>query len=270
MRKFTIFTVLLTVIIVVVAGQIIIDEYLPDLNRDVSGELSVILPDSLRVDGNRGTTFFGSDLEGSGEITFRDDEEEADIDFSDENFRNEDSSQPDESKPFPSGDPSAPPDFEDINFSSGSSGGISGSVFLREEQIKSAGFVGAYIEPEEHHDLLFKTVSVDDIDDVKIDKFAIRTSDKFLAKVYVFRIGINTGVRDVYHLLRSKASQGIGVQINETNEFGISSFYMNDSRRTGVAFLTVRIGNMIYSFSYPHEYHSQIKNLIKLLEWEVG
>lgn len=253
MRKFTVFTVLLTVVVVVVAGQILVDEYLPNFGKDVSGEISVILPDSVSVEGGR--TFFGADLEKDGEITFEDD------------FNEVPASSPQEPS---SRSPGEPVDFEDLSQVASYSGGIVGNMSLREEQIKSAGFVGGYIEPEDHDNLLFKTVSVDDIDDVKMEKFAIRTADRFLAKVYVFRVGISTNVRDVYQLLKFKASQGIGVQINETNEFGISSFYMNDSRRTGVAFLTVRIGSAIYSFSYPHEYHSQIKNLIKLLEWEVG
>lgn len=268
MRKFTIFTVLLTVVIIVVAGQILVNEYLPDLSDDVSGELSVSLPDSLSVGGSEGVSFFGSDLaDESEEITFSEDSE-GEVNFEQEA---EDRSGVDET-PVSSDreESSGPPDFEDISYGEGGSGGPSESVFLREEQVKSAGFVGAYIEPENHEDLLFKTVAVDDIDDIKMDKFAVRTDSKFLAKVYVFRIGVNTNVRDVYQLLRSKASQGTGVQINETNEFGINSFYMNDSRRTGVAFLTVRIGSMIYSFSYPHDYHSQIKNLIQLLEWEIG
>jgi hypothetical protein len=43
---------------------------------------------------------------------------------------------------------------------------------------------------------------------------------------------------------------------------------MNDTKRPGTAFLTVKLGNLIYGFSYPKEYHPQVKNLIKLLEWE--
>ncbi len=255
MRKFTIFTILLTIVVIVVMGQILVDEYLPNLGKDSSGELSVLLPDSLKVDSEGAPVFFGSDLEKP-----KEEEIPVDDDF-DSHFL----------PPTPSSPSSGPSDFEDLSYAASVQGSSPvGSVLLREEQIKSAGFVGGYIEPEDHDGLLFKTVAVDDLDDVKTDKFAIRTEDQFLAKVYVFRVGISTNVRDVYQLLKSKASQGVGVQINETNEFGVSSFYKNDSRRTGVAFLTVRIGGLIYAFSYPHEYHSQIKNLIQLLEWEIG
>lgn len=255
MRKFTIFTILLTIVVIVVMGQILVDEYLPNLGKDASGELSVLLPDSLKVDREGTPLFFGADL-------VRPEEEDISVDDDfDSHFSPESTSSPS----------SEPSDFEDLSYAANVQGSSPvGSVLLREEQIKSAGFVGGYIEPEDHEGLLFKTVAVDDLDDVKMDKFAIRTEDQFLAKVYVFRVGISTNVRDVYQLLKSKASQGVGVQINETNDFGVSSFYKNDSRRKGVAFLTVRIGGLIYSFSYPHEYHSQIKNLIQLLEWEIG
>ncbi len=258
MRKFTIFTILLTIVVIVVMGQILVDEYLPNLGKDASGELSVLLPDSLRVDREGSQVFFGSDL-------VKDDENKEFEDYV-PSFE----TQPVAAEPSPT-QSSGPSDFEDLSYAAQvQSSNPLGSVLLRDEQIKSAGFVGGYIEPEDHEGLLFKTVAVDDLDDVKMDKFSIRTEAQFLAKVYVFRVGISTNVRDVYHLLKSKSSQGVGVQINDTNEFGVSSFYMNDSRRTGVAFLTVRIGGLIYAFSYPHEYHSQIKNLIQLLEWEIG
>ena len=65
-----------------------------------------------------------------------------------------------------------------------------------------------------------------------------------------------------------RGAEGLDVTVNETNEFAQGSFYLNDVRRSEVAFLAVRVGSMIYGFSYPKEYHSQVKNLVTLLDLE--
>jgi hypothetical protein len=266
MKKFTIFSVLLTIVVVVVVGQILVDEYLPDLKTDVSDSISISLPSSIN-NSNSGENVFGADLS-FGDTT------------PSNNFENVGTTQPVNNQQIPQATPQNPVttnpansplnDFEDFTSPQSTQvAGNFGNVVLREDQIKSAGFVGAYLEVEDHDGLLFKSVPTDDINDLTMDKIAIRTTDQFLARVYVFRAGINSNIRDVYQLLRSKSLQVPSVSVNETNDFAVNSFYFNDSRRTGVVFLVVRIGNMVYAFSYPQNYHSQIKNLIQLLEWEV-
>ncbi len=260
MKKFTIFSILLTIVVVVVVSQILVDEYLPYLKADVSDGISISLPDTLKIGSSTGESIFGADLSLDNASTQN---KEIPSDYQNITVTPQ--------NPATTKKPNSPlNDFEDFSDPSQTEvlGNI-GSVVLREDQIKSAGFIGAHLEAEDYDGLLFKSVPVDDIDDVRMEKIAIRTADQFLARVYVIRVGINSNVRDVYQLLRSKSFQIPSVQVNETNDFGVSSFYFNDSRRSNTAFLVVRIGNMIYSFSYPKDYHSQIKNLIQLLEWEV-
>ena len=94
--------------------------------------------------------------------------------------------------------------------------------------------------------------------------------EEILAKVYVFKVGISSSANEVYQTLKLKSSQGLNIKLNETNEFGAASFFMNDPTRSDTAFLTVRISGLVYAFSYPKAYHSQVKNLIQLIEWELG
>lgn len=156
-------------------------------------------------------------------------------------------------------------DFEDESFVSPVN-----TVYLRNEQIKSAGFADAYLEDEAFDGRLFKTILIDDLKDAAVTKTLIRNQNALLAKVYIFKTAMNANVSEVYELLKLRAGQGLRVSLNETNEFGLASFYMNDPTRADTAFLTVRIAGFIYSFSYPKAYHSQIKNMIKLIEWELG
>lgn len=293
MRKFTIFTVILTIVIIVVIGQILVDEYLPNLKTNVADSLAIKLPDSLNIGKDAQTNVLGADL---GEVS-----EEANdgVAISTEETLSGAEILPNEVLPTEAsgealpvaeftdefsnlipvyGEPivakssvaSGPLDFEDPNFAVAGSSSSGSGVYLREEQIKSAGFVGGYLEPEPHNGLLFKTIAIDDLDDTQVDKVSIRTADQILAKVYIFKVGITNDANSIYQLLKLKSSKGFDVEINETNSFGANSFYMNDSRRAGTVFLTVRIGGAVYAFSYPKDYHSQVKNLIKLLEWEVG
>lgn len=292
MRKFTIFTILLTIIVVVVFGEIIVNEYLPNLiggesaviggggQADNGDELKLTLPTSLDVKKSISTNVLGSDLENYLGADVVSDDADADA-VNGLTFKNpdpesaigdflpvDDSTDVIDEAPIivPTIPETAPglKDFEDESFIS-----TANNVYLRDEQIKSAGFVGGYLEKEPFDGRLFKTVLIDDLTDVTIEKTVIRSETALLAKVYIFKVGLNANVNEVYELLKLRASQGLDIRINETNEYGLASFYMNDPTRSDTAFLTVRISGLIYSFSYPKPYHSQIKNLIKLIEWEM-
>ncbi|MFH1284130.1 MAG: hypothetical protein ABIH78_00885 [Candidatus Peregrinibacteria bacterium] len=282
MRKFTVFTVILTIIIVVIAAEFFVNDYLPRLNGTASDDASMelTLPATLDVTkglpdiaGSMQTNVLGADIDYS-KISEDDmpavtDESSAALpDFGDLNSN--------ELLPVPgdiSGTSPTYPDFaastSDIqDFESENYVASPQNVFIRDDQIKSAGFVGAYLENESYDGFLYKTIYTDDIYDVEVTKTTIRTADELLAKVYVFQIGVMTAINEVYEVLKMRASQGLDSEVNETSEFGVGSFYINDDRRPNVAFLTVRIGSLIYGFSYPKEYHSQIKNLITLLDLE--
>lgn len=299
MKKFTIFTIILTVIVIVAFSEVIVNEYLPNIfgssdeggGADDGGDLKLNLPASLDAKKSISTSVLGSDL---GNYLGAGDEEDAGgsvqeepvepsagsadgtpvfLDpnaFSDEDglaensFKNAIPAEKPVEKSTGISDPEAK-DFEDESFVS-----TANNVYLRDEQIKSAGFVDAYLENEAFDGRLFKTILIDDLTDAEVTKTLIRTKDALLVKVYIFKIALNANVNEVYELLKLRSSQGLNIKINETNEFGLASFYMNDPTRSDTAFLTVRIAGFIYSFSYPKAYHSQVKNLMKLIEWELG
>ena len=144
------------------------------------------------------------------------------------------------------------------------------SVYLRDEQLKSAGFASAYLEKQAFDGYLFKNILINDLHDVEIEKSVIRTKEELFAKIYIFKAGIDSDINEVYQLIKLRSSKGLNVNVNETNQYGTGSFYLNDPSRSNTAFLTVRIGAVIYAFSYPKEYHAQMKNLIQLIEWELG
>jgi hypothetical protein len=303
MRKFTVFTVVLSIVVIVIVADLVVNNYLPGLSgADVVSELTsgkFNLPDSIDPSKALETNVLGADdvaanedvqAEITGDATagfelnrLGFDLEKNDVpvtadplegksippDFAvpvERSPENSDSAIPLEDIPAvnqtssSAGDKS---DFEDSEFVA-----TSKSAVLRDEQIKSAGFVSAYLEDEQYDGSLYKTIYTDDLFDVSVKKAVIRSKDSMFAKVYVIKAGPGTSITEVYQVLKVRGAEGLDTEVNETNDFSEGSFYMNDTQRPKTAFLTVKIGGLIYGFSYPKEYHPQVKNLIKLLEWE--
>ena len=297
MKKFTVFTLILTVIVVVVVSEMFVNDYLPALGggedkNSSGGNMEVNLPETLDLSKSMETSVLGgtknrlgadvvsNDISGG----ISEDNGNSPLDLI-ESAGSGTADLPYDYLPLlegltesgdlidaevPTGLESASSDFEDFSFDASTISPTSASIYLRDEQIKSAGFSSAYLKKELSDGKLFKTIQIDDLFDTEITKTAISTKEAALAKVYIFKTGINTEISEVYELIKLRSSDGLNVQINETNEYGSSSFYMNDQMRSGTAFLVVRIGGFVYAFSYPKEYHSQIKNLIKLVEWDIG
>lgn len=306
MKKFTVFTLILTIIVVIVASEVSVNNYLPNFGGE-DESFALDLPESLDLSKSISTNVFGGDLELGAEPSAVDVDtisagdpvatgesttvlaEPIDI-----NFGTVGKDAIEAETVLPNGSTTIPiqkessgtaaivksvtanstpkavsssgvADFEDASYVT-----VSTNVYLREDMLKSAGFVNAYVEPEESDGKLYKTIAIGDLFDVEVEKSVIRTKDALLAKVYIFKMGLNADVNEVYQLLKMRANDAPSSDMNETNEFGSGSFYMNDSSRSATAFLTARIGSVIYSFSYPKDYHSQVKNLIMLLEWELG
>jgi hypothetical protein len=259
MQKFTVFSILLTIIIVVVVAEIIVTDYLPKWNNggEYTSMLDFALPESLDVGETTGVNIFGSGLNdlvaNSEPVTtpiVRVPEDAVDL----INMVEETVSLADSSSDL---------DFEDSSFVN-----YTPNVYIREEQVRSAGFATAYLEDDTHDGYFFKSIYVGDLNDVELKKTIVRDASRLFAKVYVFSFGPNTSISSAYETLKVRAAEGLNVEINSNNEFGDASFYMNDVKRQSTAFLTVKIASNIYGFSYPKEYHPQIKNLIKLIELE--
>lgn len=284
MRRFTVFTVLSAIVVFVVGADVFVNDVLPKYKKpsDAPSTESVFdLPDSLPttdVSDFGSANIFGADVASEGIPRVSNPDiagfTNPQDDFS--QYENVDYLVGDGSpvgtlipiaspiSPTPSSNGSVSSgDFEDSNFVA-----FSPSVLIREDQIRSAGFSSAYLEEEAHDGFLFKSVYVDDLYDVSVSKYSVKSSDKPLAKVYVFQIGPLSSLKEVYEVLKVRSTEGLDMEVNETNTFGAGSFFINDVRRQNVAFLTVKIGSHIYGFSYPKEYHAQIKNLVKLLEME--
>lgn len=271
MKKFTIFTVLLTVVVVVMVAETVVNRYLPTFDNGEEN-LSLSLPKDLDLSKITETNVLGADLEEVAEVTVETEDPENVLRNDPDGASSEELDVVDPeivTLPTPKESTLDVPDFENPDFVATPTETSTPNVFISQEQVKAAGFTTeAYLQDEEFDGFLFKSIQVGDLFDVSVQETLIRSKDALFAKVYVFKMGPNSGATDVYKVLKTRATDVKGSSVNETNDFGAGSFYFNDTERTSTAFLVVRINNYIYAFSYPKNFQPQIKNLLKLIQWE--
>ncbi|MBT3704729.1 hypothetical protein HOG17_03020 [Candidatus Peregrinibacteria bacterium] len=270
MQKFTVFTVLLTIVVVVVAAETFVNKYLPAVdgpNDGVTAEEGYNLPSELELSDRFQSNVLGADLIGNPV----EEEVVADIgllDTTDVPLEIVDSSG--DVFDFMSNDDSGLAlsdggtfDIEDFSRSyDDSAGPVS---YVRNDQIVNSGFIGGYLVDEETDGMLYKSIPMTDLVGIDVKKYAVTNGSTTFAKIYAIVPDNAAQVGEVYEVLKMRASETGQSTLNETNQFGSASFYMNDSRRDSVAFLTVRLGSKIFGFSYPKQYHPQVRNLVSNL-----
>lgn len=241
MQKFTVFTVILTVVVVVAAAELFVNDYLPKLSANVfHADTSAVTVPATEVPAvvTEPQPILGADPTVSAVPTETTTEPASTLDY-------------------------IPFDIEDF---SNSYDKATTQAYISNEQVVQSGFTGAYLEPQDFDGFLFKTISIGDLYGLKVNKYDITNGETVYAKAYVVVPEDVSTSSEIYSILKVRASEGLETEANETNQFGDVSFYMNDSRRSATVFLVVRVGTTIYGFSYPKEYHPQIKNLVDLIK----
>lgn len=271
MQKFTVFTVIFTVLVVVVAAETFVNKYLPSLSDGGAGTEATDeypLPDELDVSASiqsnvLGATDFGRT--NTGDATAGTSVSTA----TGGTLAETPSVVPETpSEEFLPTDFLETPDgiYSDIeDFSNTATNLAPTNVYLTLDHVTKSGFVGAVIVPETFDGFLYKTINIGDLYGIKAEKNSIKNDSSSFAKIYVVIPDDPKNAEEIYRVIKTRAAEGLEVEINETNDYGAASFFMNDSRRPNVAFLTVRINSLIYGFSYPKQYHPQIKALVSNL-----
>lgn len=137
---------------------------------------------------------------------------------------------------------------------------------VTEDQLHGFGFDQMHLERVSAEGLLFQIIDVTDI--VNLSKIRSNLTDgkNVYGVVTEFLLADEGKAATFYETLKQKGSAfQPDIKLNETNAFGAHSFFMNDSKRLGTAFLTVLSGNRVFTFSYPKASHDFFKKLIQLL-----
>lgn len=138
------------------------------------------------------------------------------------------------------------------------------SAVVTDEKVKQAGFTGQFSEKHFNG----KVFQLLDITKIPVDAIGFYDiSQDGATVVSITEIALKDEIRalQLYTLLQNKTKTYIDLSLNETNAYGDRSFYINHTKKPDEAFLTVKVGKMIYSFAYVKFYHPEIKKLIQLL-----
>lgn len=126
---------------------------------------------------------------------------------------------------------------------------------VNDESLRLAGYTDFVIKPKPFDGKLFGTFDISMLGSLNIiQKNVIENrngNDVGVLTVYEFELGNKDTTQEIYDYLRAKIKDELGIIINETNQFGLSSFYINFGVPTDSAFLVVKMRDNVYALSYP-------------------
>ena len=126
---------------------------------------------------------------------------------------------------------------------------------INSEALTLAGFTSFVIKPQPFTGKLFDQFDLSMLSYLTIvDKTITENhngNDATVLRAYEFGLSDKDQNQEVYDFLKAKIKDELGVTINETNQFGMSSFYINFNQPKEDAFLVVKTRTNVYALSYP-------------------
>lgn len=133
------------------------------------------------------------------------------------------------------------------------------------EQLTQAGFKNAKVITVTFDNRIFQIIDVSDITNADTGEFNIADEKNIYAVVDEMQFQTQLEAEDSYSVIKKRILDMPGLTINENNQFGNASLFMNDPKRKANAFLIVRTTNTLYFYTYPKANHEFVKKLIILL-----
>jgi hypothetical protein len=126
---------------------------------------------------------------------------------------------------------------------------------INSELLDKVGFKNFFIKPRPFDGLIFETFDASMLSYLNVlDRKVIQLIDGNeveVLRVYEFNLNDADAAAEVYSYLKISLKDQLGVSVNETNQFGLSSFYVNFQAPSDSAFLVVKTKGNVYALSYP-------------------
>ena len=137
---------------------------------------------------------------------------------------------------------------------------------LIDSLVPQLGLMEPILETSDFDGLIYGFWDVaDDFTEFTVMKHKIFDGTEYVGTIYEIQTNSEIQTFGAYEVLRQNAETSESGDINENNAYGEASFYFNHSDKTNTVFLTFQQDGVVYSFEYPHGYHSTIRALIDLL-----
>lgn len=146
---------------------------------------------------------------------------------------------------------------------------------ISSEILSKSGFKNIVVKPRPFNGMLFDQFDLAMLSYLNIiEKRVINLNDgneTEVLRAYEFDFSDDLGAQEIYDFLKAKIKDKLGVTINQTNQFGLSSFYINFNTPLENVFLVVKTRTNVYALSYPKaklneiSYFDLVSNLLKEL-----
>lgn len=228
MHKFTLFTILFSVMVIAVVADLVFNDY---LKKDFSPEM--VPKEEL-------------------EVALTPDESEDSKPS--ENLEEREESKTSETK---SDDFSDDPDFSDE---------IDSTALITLDFLESLELAEPRLDTESYDGLIYGFWDTDKaFEDFAVFRHKIFDGAVYLGTIYEVQSLSEIESLTVYQTLLELGQTSDSGEVNANDAYEEASFYFNHETKTNTVFLTVRTTTSVYSFEYSPTYHAKMKQLIALL-----
>lgn len=129
-----------------------------------------------------------------------------------------------------------------------------------------AGFQNVTLQRVPFNGILFERIDLRDFRSVPVVlQNVLQNNKNRIAGFAEFHGDSDLLAGEVYLFIKEKAAASLNVGINETNGYGDNSFFINFGDRPDAAFLVVKIRESVYALTYEKGLHAFIESLISYL-----
>lgn len=132
--------------------------------------------------------------------------------------------------------------------------------------IHQVGFQNVTLQMVPFNGILMEKIDMRDFKSIPvIRQNLLEDNRRVVAEFNEFHAESSLLANEIYLLIKEKAADSIDAGVNETNEFGEKSLYINYGGEKNNAFLVVKISQSVYALRYEKTLHNYIKTLLQLL-----
>lgn len=250
MQKFTVFTIIFSVIIITIVAELVVQDYLEKVYPPASSlQASATQDDEFE--------FFYPDQElPEEEEAESDEEEESDTSNKVLEILEENRSEiPEEGKETEEETPreSAPEE-------------LSTNISARVQTLLPAlSIPNVEYKPGTFNGRLFNLVTTEDLAIKEATYGFFEVDADIIGSFYEFETKNTLIAESTYEKLIEKFDEFPEIEINQTNQFGDQSFYINHSVKVNEVFVVIQKDNYVYSFAYQNQFHEVFKAFFGVL-----
>ncbi len=124
---------------------------------------------------------------------------------------------------------------------------------------------GVKFRQDDYPGRLFGLIETEDLDIRSVLYGLFTLSDTVIGSSFEMKFKTELDAEKAYRTLIVRGNNLDGVETNETNQFGERSFYINVAVKVNQVFILFQQDNFIYAFGYPTNLHEKFKAFFAVL-----